>query len=160
MFNGMNSNGDSKYKVSKHILEDFIKWNFTWCIWKYNVKIKLWARSRSLKPLIERVRENLDRASSLIQFFKTLTKNIFECAHEYEHPNIIKIKNYIWRSNVFPVPLERWKCEHEKKIWPHFLGLYQCPLFTLQNCYCATYLQLILWVKYWMTLEFTSVEIL
>ena len=28
MFNYMNSNGDSKYKVSKHLLEDFNKLNF------------------------------------------------------------------------------------------------------------------------------------
>ena len=37
----------------------------------------------------------MDRASSLIEFFKTLTKNIFECAHKYGHPNIIKIKHRI-----------------------------------------------------------------
>ena len=43
------------------------------------------------------VRENLDRASSLIGHFKTLTKkNIqvpkFVCAHEYGHQNISLIK--------------------------------------------------------------------
>ena len=47
------------------------------------------------KTLIEWVREKLDQASNLIKFFKTLTKNIFECAHEYGHPNIIKIKHRI-----------------------------------------------------------------
>ena len=91
-----------KYKVSKHLLEDFIKWNFTWCIWKYNVKIKLSVRSRSLKLLIEilhvflntsieclcAVRENLDRASNSIKLFKTLTKKIFEFPYSCVHMNM------------------------------------------------------------------------
>ena len=42
-----------------------------------------------------KVSKTIDRASSLIKIFKTLTKNIFECAHEYGRPNIIKIKHRI-----------------------------------------------------------------
>ena len=126
--------------------------NVQWHEFKWGFKIKLWVWSRSLKPLIERVREKIDRASSLIEFFKTLTKNIFECAHEYGHPN--KIKNYIRTTYTMKRELDtvliflspnfinfrEMKMWAWKKIWPHFLGLYQCPLFTLKNCYCATHL--------------------